>query len=507
MTKKKWIIIGVVAVLLVGGYFGWKAWAGKKDPAEDMATEAPPMPTAKADVGEVKKTVYATGVIEAKEHEDVKSDSSAKVAKLLVKEGQHVSKGDVLFTYDSTDTQLDYQKQVLSVDKIKKEMLDLKEEKAQIISDQKGVVKEVSVKVGDELSKNTVIAKVADIDHLKITGRFSAAQRDKFHVGQKVKVFLQASLSYIEGTVTKLDQVGKKEKDAGVLYDVDVIVNKASGLGVGDYGSVQYVSPSGEITMSQVVTAFTLPDVVEITAGTTGKVGRVAFNQDDQIQKGQLLIEMDREAAELERKEKEIAVKEAERGLEQRRKDIAKMQVTASVSGIVTKVNVKEGESVDNSKPAVVIIDMSEVYMKASVDEVDIPLVQIGQPVEVYVTAFGNQVFHGKVVDIPQESVTQDKNVRFEVKIAIQDGQKMKHGMSGDCDIIVSNIQNAVRLPIDAVEIMEDGKGTVMVKDANGQPTPKEVETGVEGLEFVEIKNGLKAGDEVILGGGGGMMP
>jgi hypothetical protein len=56
------------------------------------------------------------------------------------------------------------------------------------------------------------------------------------------------------------------------------------------------------------------------------------------------------------------------------------------------------------------------------------------------------------------------------------------------------------RLPISAVEVMEEGKGTVMVKDpSSGEPTPKEVEIGIEGAEFIEIKNGIAPGEEVLL--------
>lgn len=75
----------------------------------------------------------------------------------------------------------------------------------------------------------------------------------------------------------------------------------------------------------------------------------------------------------------------------------------------------------------------------------------------------------------------------------------MKHGMSGDCDIYINKKENAVRLPVNAVEVMEEGKGTVMVKDPSGNPMPKDVGIGIEGAEYVEIVSGLKDGDEVVL--------
>lgn len=504
MSKKKWIIISsLVVVLGGGGYTGYHYWKANSTAQEPVTDEKPQLPTVAADVGEVKKTIYATGAVEAKAHEEVKAEMSTKVERILVKEGQHVSKGTALFTFDSDDAALQLQKQELNLSKLERDMMELDKRKNKIISDKKGKIKEMMVKAGEQVSTNQVIAKVIDTDHLKIVGKFYSLHATKFQVGQKARVFLRGSLTYTEGVVTKIDQVGKQVENVGVLYDVEVLVKKESGLGVGDIGQVEYRSPNGEIAMSQIVTKFEFPEEMDLVAGTEGKVSKVVVKEEDAIAPGQTLVEMDLEASDLDRKEKEITLKEAQLELTQKKRDLSKRQVTATVSGVVTKINAKEGEQLDGSKPAMIIMDMSSIYMKASVDEVDIPYIQVGQTVDVYVTAFGNQTFKGKVVEIPQEGTTQDKTVRFEVKILIADGAKMKHGMTGDCDINVNRVENVVRLPVSAVEVLEVGKGSVMVKDpASGEPIPKEVGIGVEGAEFVEIKSGIKAGDEVMVTGG-----
>ncbi|MGC5326876.1 efflux RND transporter periplasmic adaptor subunit [Brevibacillus sp. SYSU BS000544] len=502
MSKKKWIIMGSIVLVLVGGFFGWKYWESKSVAEEQVPEQKVEMPTAMADKGEVKKTIYATGTVEAKEYEEVKPELSAKVEKLLVKEGQSVQKGDVLFTFDSEDAELQYQKLEISLAKTEQEIRKLAKRLPEIKSDKQGKVKEVMVKVGDEVTPNTVLAKIIDVNHLKINGRFFGTQANNFKKGQKVRVFLRNSLTFVEGEVIELDSVGQNVEKNGILFDVTVLVKKVPGIVVGDPGQVEYRSPSGEVVMSHLATKFEAPEEIDLIATTEGKVAKVLIDKEDEIKAGQLVIEMDTESNEMDLKEKEISLKQARLELMQKRRDISKKQVTASVSGVVTKVNVKEGNNIDGSKPAMVILNMSEVFMKASVDEVDIPYIQENQTVDVYVTAFGNQVFTGKVIKIPQEGTTQDKTVRFEVKIAIQDGGKIKHGMTGDCDINVNKVENVVRLPVNAVEVLEDGKGTVMVKDPkSGEPTPKQVEIGVEGAEFIEIKSGIKEGEEVLLMG------
>ncbi|WP_035295304.1 efflux RND transporter periplasmic adaptor subunit [Brevibacillus thermoruber] len=505
MNKKTWIILSAVVVLLGGGGYAGYHYLGSKDAAAEQPQEGPPsFPTAVVDRGDVKKTIFASGTVEAKAREEVKPELAGKVEQVFVKEGQRVNKGDPLFSIDSTDAALELQKQELSIVRAQRELNDLKNRKDRIAFSMGGKVKEVLVKEGDTVTPETVVAKLVDTDHLKITGKFSAFEAEHFKVGQKVKVFISASMIFLDGTVTKVDLIGKKEKGVGGVHDVEVLVKKPGALYVGDLGEVQYVDPNGVLFASQMATPFEDPDVVEVVAGTHGKVGKVEVENGDEVKAGQLLAKMDMSASELDLKEKELALKESLLTLEQKKREIAKKRVTAPISGVITKLEVKPGETPDSGKPAAVIMDSSAVYFVAAVDEIDIPSIRVGQTAEVYVTAFGNKPFTGKVVDVPKEGTKEDKSVRFAVKIELTDAAEMKHGMTGDCDIYVEKKENVLRLPLQAVDVLEDGKGTVMVKDPKtGEPTPKEVEIGIEGSEFIEIKSGIAEGEEVLMMNGG----
>ncbi|EJL42324.1 hypothetical protein BAG01nite_22660 [Brevibacillus agri] len=500
MNKKKWIILAAIVVVLGGGgYGGYAYYQSKNTAAEEPPAEPPSFPTATVDVGEVKKTIFSSGTIEAKAREEVRPEISGKVQKLFVKEGQAVKKGDVLFTVDSVDAQLELQKQELAIIRAQKELNELKNKKDKIVADKTGKVKEVLVKEGETVTPDTVVAKLTNTDYLKITGKFTAYEAEHFRVGQQVKVFISSSLYYVDGVVTKVDHIGQKEKGVGGVHDVDVLVKKPGALYVGDLGEVQYTDPKGLLFASQKATPFELPDEMEIVAGTHGKIGKVEVEKDDEIKAGQLLFKMDLTESELEMKDKELSLKEALLNMEQKKREIAKKQVEAPISGVITKLNVKEGEA-PGSEPVAVIMDTSSVYFVAAVDEMDIPAIKLGQSVDVYLTAFGNKPFKGKVTELPKEGTKEDKSVRFAVKVELSDTADMKHGMTGDCDIYVEQKENVKRLPLNAVEVLEAGLGTVMVKDpASGEPTPKEIEIGVEGTDFIEVVKGLNEGDEVLL--------
>ncbi|TPG71636.1 HlyD family efflux transporter periplasmic adaptor subunit [Brevibacillus laterosporus] len=496
MNKKVLISAITVLVLAGGGYGGYKYFV-PADVSQEIV-EPPMLQTVAVETGEVKKTVYSTGTVEATARQEVKPDVSGKVESLAVKEGQRVKKGDLLFTMEATDAGFEIEKQKLSMARIQKEIKDLKDRKDRIEANAGGVVKELMIKRGGDVTPETVIAKVNDPNYIKITGYFSPYEAELLREGQKVKVFLPSSMTYVDGEIDRIDMEGTKQDGKMAQHAVDVLVKNTGGLYVNDLGSVEYTDAQGLKYASQGNTPFTKADDIEILAGTTGKVGEVLFKKGDTLKKNQLLAKMDKEADKTEIEEKELNWKEAQLGMDQKVRDLSKRRVVAPISGEITKLNVKVGEALGGD-PAAIIMDTSSVTFKASVDELDFPQVKVGQTVDVYITAFGTKAFKGTVTELPKEGTKQDKAVRFEVKIAVEDSSQMKHGMSGDCDINIHKKENAMRLPVNAVEVVEEGKGMVMVKGPSGDPVPKDVEIGIEGAEYVEIVSGLKAGDEVVI--------
>ncbi|EJL26529.1 efflux RND transporter periplasmic adaptor subunit [Brevibacillus sp. BC25] len=505
MNKKKWIIIAtVVAVLGGGSYYGYSYFKGE-EVTEEKPEEKPNFPTAPVERGDVKKTINSAGTVEAKAREEVKPELSGKVQRVLVKEGQSVKKGDVLFTIDSSDAQLEIQKLELDILKAKKELSEIKQKKDKITATKEGKVVEVLVEEGQDVRPEQVVVKLANTDYLKIIGQFTSYESERFSVGQKVKVFIPTSMYFVDGVVTEVDRIGEKVEGAGGIHNVEVLVKKPGAIYVGDKGVVQYTDDKGLLYVSRNQKEFQLPDEIEILAGTHGKIGKVDVKKDDVVKVGQQLFKMDMEASGMELMEKELGLKTSLLNMEQKKREIAKNQVTAPISGVITKLGVKEGEA-PGSEPAAIIMDTTSVYFMAAVGELDIPAIKIGQNVDVYVYAFGTEPFKGKVVELPKEGKKEEKEVRFAVKVELLDKADFKHGMTGDNDIIVAQAQNVLRLPSNAVEILGPGQGTVMVKDpSTGDPMPKDVEIGIEGYDFIEIKGGLKEGEEVLVTNSEGM--
>ncbi|MGK7883981.1 MAG: efflux RND transporter periplasmic adaptor subunit [Crocosphaera sp.] len=136
----------------------------------------------------------------------------------------------------------------------------------------------------------------------------------------------------------------------------------------------------------------------------------------------------------------------------------------------------------------------------AKVPEVDIAMIQQGQPVIITADAFPNQVFQGKVVLIAPEAVVEANVTSFEVTIAIgPTGQeKLLSRMNVDVKFLGQEISNALVVPTVSI-VTKNGETGVMVADENEKPQFKPVTIGQVLDEKTQILSGLSSGDRVFI--------
>jgi multidrug resistance efflux pump len=72
----------------------------------------------------------------------------------------------------------------------------------------------------------------------------------------------------------------------------------------------------------------------------------------------------------------------------------------APISGTVIKTLAKEGEVVAPGQAVAMIVDMSDLYISANIEETDLQRVRVGQTVDFTIDAYPGKQFHGKVKEI-----------------------------------------------------------------------------------------------------------
>ncbi|NLG33526.1 MAG: HlyD family efflux transporter periplasmic adaptor subunit [Syntrophomonadaceae bacterium] len=496
LRTRKWLTGGLILVLIITAVFAGRL-NREKVPVDEFPQTV--MPTCRVDRGDVKMVVYATGNIEEVLREEINIASDAKVLSVNVEKGQEVKAGDLLFVLDDSQAALNYAREKLAYDKLKRELdEELKNLKTPYIySPEAGLITQLSVINGSVVQKDTVVARVARTDYFELKGFFNSVDINQFKVGDKVEVFIQDFLNYFPATVVKVDSKGQGTIEGGILYGVTVQITNPGGLSQSNKG---YINKGG--TRSIGLEPLKMPDDIEIKAGKMGKVRDIHVSQGDHVAKNDLIITLDSEEQQYILKEKQLELQLAELSYQKSLEELEKSQVKASIDGVVTELNVIVGTNPGNNQPAVTISNTSDLKMKVKVLEEDIHYVELGQVADVYVNAYGEQRFSGTVTKIAQRGILEGSSVFFEVEISLEEPGPLKSGMAGDADIVVLYKENVLRLPPGALTIENDGIATVMVKDADGNPEPRTIRIGAEGVEHIEIIEGLNEGDEVLLLGG-----
>ena len=172
--------------------------------------------------------------------------------------------------------------------------------------------------------------------------------------------------------------------------------------------------------------------------------------------------------------------------------------VPSPISGRIIARNAAPGLFVQpgNAPAPYSLADISTMWMVANVIETDAPAYRIGQPVEVRVTAYPNEVFRGRVTTL---GLNIDPNSHRQlVRSVIDDPQhKLRAGMLASFTIETEPPKPSVSVPLDAIVREGDGTMTVWVTTDGRKFDRRTVTIGMEQDGWRQILSGLAAGEKV----------
>ncbi len=231
-------------------------------------------------------------------------------------------------------------------------------------------------------------------------------------------------------------------------------------------------------------------------------------------------------------------------------KDLSRTVLVAPMNGVISSLKVKKGERVAGNSfnigtEMMTVADMSTLEVRVDVGENDIVKINIGDSADVEVDAYNNRKFKGVVTKIASStttgnSLTASNDVtNYEVRIRL-DKESYKDlagntfpfrpGMNASADIKTNRLDNILSVPITAVNArikgsdlnMEDKKKrekesgndenydntgrtdeleeVVFIIQKDGTVKKTVVVSGIQDINYIEIRSGLTAGDEVVTG-------
>ena len=249
-------------------------------------------------------------------------------------------------------------------------------------------------------------------------------------------------------------------------------------------------------------------------------------------------------------------IRRTEGALNQFRDQLSKTTIYAPMDGTISSLTSEVGERVVGTAQfagteIMRVADLSSMEVRVKVNENDIVNVKVGDHATITIDAYPGRTFAGTVKEISSsaqnssatgsstQTTNSDEVANFQVKIRISDRDvRLRPGMSATADIATQTVENVIAVPIQSVTVRAEGGLTteelqkrnakeaqeksgneleLVAERENARRTAgklqrivfirkgstvkaQRVETGIADNTHIEVKSGVKAGDEVVSG-------
>jgi RND family efflux transporter MFP subunit len=457
---RRYAVLGFIVILIIAGVFTYRALHSASSGTVTYTTEAAQNQT-------ITSSVSGTGSISLSNSASVNPSITGTVSGLQVKVGDVVNEGQVLFTVVNPQLDLD----VANATNAYNQALD-------------GVQKaQLSVLQAKQALKQLEAQKAAE-------SISSAAQ-----IASAIGILVTYVHADTETTATS------------TTLPSTTSTSTSSTTSTEPPSSTTSTEPPSSTTSTS-----TLPSTTT-TTGTSHTTTTGASTTTTTISALQIEIAQQQvTSARLSVTAAQTQVQSAKLALQQAKDTAAERTVTAPINGVVTSLNVQDGDSLGStssktsssvtgssstSSAPLVITDVNSFEATIALAETDIPNVAVGQKAVITFDALPNLTLSGKVQSIDTQATNSQGVVTYNATIVPDTTDpSVKSGMTVSVNIITKVASDVLAVPNSAVKTSASGSYVQILQ--NGKPVDVTVEVGVVNDTYTQITSGLTVGEEVV---------
>jgi HlyD family secretion protein len=479
-----------IAVILIGGaLFFWKPWETKTDGPKIIAADQ-----FEVIRRELRVTVVESATLEAGKSVDLRSQIEGRATILwLIPEGTPVKKGQKVAELDVSQIR----------DRLETQKISVARSEAAYITAQKNFEIQKN-KNASEIEKSRNDLLFAQLDLEKFLGK-DVGDREKTmeEMGERDQQLVDAQ-SQIELAGEDLRRAKSRLEWTRKLHEKKYVTDLDL-----EADRIAVLKASNQLKLAR----NRLHILQTYTLQKKDRELRAARKEAE----AQLIRTKLRCEAQLAQQSAELASKQRQDELEKSKLAKLSRQVEASVliapqDGLVVYATVgnrrsqspiDEGTDVRQGQSIIMLPDVSTIRAKTSIHETQIDRMAAGQKVTIKVDAVPDQIFFGRVSRV---SVVPDSRSSwfspdiklYTTKIQIfGDTTMLRPGQSASVEIQVADLKDVLAVPVQSIN--RQGRVLYVWKMVNDRPQAQIVKVGLTNDKFIEIKDGLKEGEKVLL--------
>ena len=177
---------------------------------------------------------------------------------------------------------------------------------------------------------------------------------------------------------------------------------------------------------------------------------------------------------------------------------LRRIPILAPQDGVITAIGIREGMYISPETELYTITNLDSVWVLVDVFDQQMDAVKVGNRAEIRTDALPGHTWEGKVDYLYPDLVGQTRTLKARIQFPMQDAT-LKPNMF--VDVRIDNAtRKALAIPQEAIIPTADGARIVKV-GSDGAYVPVDIKTGLKSGDYVEVLDGLKAGDEIVVSG------
>lgn len=487
-NKKRGLIITciVLAALIGGGTYMVQSTRARIAQAASSTSDE-----YKVTRGDMEVTAHGSGIIAFTQTDPVYAPLTAKVAKVEVKNGDVVRKGDTIAVLDGKDLDDEIEKLEDNVKSLDRELSATRASSgsSSIYAPVEGRIKAIYARKNDDVSmvvnQHGALCLLSTDGRMKLT--FTSANPESLEVGAQVEV-----------TAVRND---KERTEDGQITQISgdqvTVVIRDDHYDLGAEGTVWL--DKKEIGKGALQINSPLPVIAQ-----SGTISYVSRSVNSYVYAGNKLFSLKGEVLTAALSDKIDARADAQRDLDERRAKLDELTVVAPYDAVISDLSLVDGQMVQENALACRASAAGQYQLIVAVDELDIARVQLGQPASVKIDALPGERFAGTVSRISSLGTAGNGVTTFDVTVALSDAPGVLSSMTASVDIQTDRKEGALLAKLETVFTDGDDADQHYVwrikpgEAKSGTQTNYErvnVTIGLTNDEYAEILSGVAEGD------------